>query len=351
MCSAKYVESRQCNIPVRRRYPVADAGTIVPFILATILVIIRVAAKSMRLGGGWGPDDFTIVAAYVLAIVVFSLNISMVRYGFGMNIWDIFPLDNITKAYKHFYVFILAYKGLISLAKISVCLFLLRIFQSTIFRYTAYTMVAINSAVAISWILVDALHCIPVHLAWTGWQNVEQGTCIDFNAATFANGFVNIAVDTVMVIMPVYEIMKLNLSPRKKIGVAFMFAIGLILTAIGVIRVIVFYYNSSPTNPTWDMQALNHWSVIECQVAIICACLPTTRAFISHIFPGVLQFTTGHVSSDQSQPCRPRETRRYTEVSRISKTISYTVNYSDKRSESTDSLQLVDVEMAKQSIN
>ncbi|KAL1848064.1 hypothetical protein Plec18170_008239 [Paecilomyces lecythidis] len=322
MCSAKYVESRQCNIPVRRRYPVADAGTIVPFILATILVIIRVAAKSMRLGGGWGPDDFTIVAAYVLAIVVFSLNISMVRYGFGMNIWDIFPLDNITKAYK-----------------------------STIFRYTAYTMVAINSAVAISWILVDALHCIPVHLAWTGWQNVEQGTCIDFNAATFANGFVNIAVDTVMVIMPVYEIMKLNLSPRKKIGVAFMFAIGLILTAIGVIRVIVFYYNSSPTNPTWDMQALNHWSVIECQVAIICACLPTTRAFISHIFPGVLQFTTGHVSSDQSQPCRPRETRRYTEVSRISETISYTVNYSDKRSESTDSLQLVDVEMAKQSIN
>lgn len=143
---------------------------------------------------------------------------------FVLQFLDISHADSF---HKHFYVFILAYKGLISLAKISVCLFLLRIFQSTIFRYTAYTMVAINSAVAISWILVDAFHCIPVHLAWTGWQNIEQGKCIDFDAATFANGFVNIAVDTVMVIMPVYEIMKLNLSPRKKIGVAFMFAIGL----------------------------------------------------------------------------------------------------------------------------
>ncbi|KAJ9385535.1 hypothetical protein DTO063F5_4128 [Paecilomyces variotii] len=339
--TAKFVESRQCNTPIRRRYAVADAGTIIPFVFATVLVMIRIAAKSMRLGGGWGPDDFTIVASYV----------RMVRYGFGMNIWDIFPLDNITKAYKYFYVFILAYKGLISLAKISVCLFLLRIFQSNIFRYTAYTMIGINSAVAISWIIVDAFHCVPVHLAWTGWQDPKQGKCIDFNAATFANGFVNIAVDTIMVIMPVYEIMKLTLSFRKKIGVAFMFAIGLVLAAIGVIRVIVFSYNSSSANPTWDMQALNHWSVIECQVAIICACLPATRVFIAHIFPGVFQFTTGHVSSYQSQPCRPRQTRHLNETSRISQKISYTVDYSDERSESRSSVQLIDVEMAKHQIN
>lgn len=151
------------------------------------------------------------------------------------------------------------------------------------------------------------------------------------------------------------------------------------LAAIGVIRVVVFSYNSSSANPTCkciislnpegkkkerksqyskansalpgDMQALNHWSVIECQVAIICACLPATRVFIAHIFPGVFQFTTGHVSSYQSQPCRPRQTRHLNETSRISQKISYTVDYSDKRSESRSSVQLIDVEMAKHQIN
>ena len=91
----------------------------------------------------------------------------------------------------------------------------------------AYTIIAINSAIAVTWVLVDALRCTPVHLAWTGWAKEEQGKCINFIVATFANSFVNILVDTIMVIMPVYEVIKLNLSARKKIGVGVMFAMGL----------------------------------------------------------------------------------------------------------------------------
>lgn len=56
----------------------------------------------------------------------------------------------------------------------------------------------------------------------------DQGTCINFVASTFANGFVNIVVDTVMVIMPVYEVSRLNLSAQKKIGVAVMLGMGLV---------------------------------------------------------------------------------------------------------------------------
>ena len=96
------------------------------------------------------------------------------------------------------------------------------------FRCIAYAIIAINSAVAFVWILVDSLHCIPVHLAWTQWEGLEQGRCINFINSTFANGFVNIAVDIVMVIMPIYEVMKLNLSSRKKVGVGLMFAMGLL---------------------------------------------------------------------------------------------------------------------------
>lgn len=75
---------------------------------------------------------------------------------------------------------------------------------------------------------MDSLHCIPVHLAWTQWEGLEKGKCINFTSSTFANGFVNIAVDTIMIIMPIYEVMRLNLHLHKKIGVALMFAMGLL---------------------------------------------------------------------------------------------------------------------------
>lgn len=168
----------------------------------------------------------------------------MIHHGFGKDIWNITPFGEITEIMKvsrsynvqgkcssHsqiFYIYVLLYKIQISLAKISVCLFLLRIFQSTAFRYTAYTIIGLNAAIAVTWVLVDGLRCTPVHLAWTGWAKEEQGKCIDFIAATFANSFVNIAVDAVMVAMPVYEVMKLNLSARKKLGVGVMFAMGLV---------------------------------------------------------------------------------------------------------------------------
>lgn len=62
---AKYVESRQCGLPIIQRYPEADAGTIIPFSISTILFVVRMTAKTMRLGGGWGADDYTIIGAYV----------------------------------------------------------------------------------------------------------------------------------------------------------------------------------------------------------------------------------------------------------------------------------------------
>lgn len=118
------------------------------------------------------------------------------------------------------------YKIQISLAKISVCLFLLRIFQSRMFRTLAYTLIGINASIGITWALVDGLRCSPVHLAWDGWANEDPGTCIDFIDAILGNCLVNIIVDAIMVLMPVYEVSKLQLPLYKKLTVGLMFVMG-----------------------------------------------------------------------------------------------------------------------------
>jgi hypothetical protein len=118
------------------------------------------------------------------------------------------------------------YKVQISLAKISVCLFLLRIFQSRSFRIINYTLIGISTAIGITWALVDGLRCNPVHLAWDGWANEEPGTCIDFIDAILGNCLVNIFVDAIIIVMPVYEVSKLQLPLQKKLSVGLMFVMG-----------------------------------------------------------------------------------------------------------------------------
>lgn len=132
---AKRLRLHQCGVPPRDGYPVADPGTIAPLVLATLLFAIRMAAKFMGLGGGWGPDDYTIIVSWVRTVYYgeywnlltcatccrswlslysrsmlgvscakvdmrSNLTVPAVHYGFSRHMWDIDPLDNITKAYK-----------------------------------------------------------------------------------------------------------------------------------------------------------------------------------------------------------------------------------------------------------
>ncbi|EFR03174.1 integral membrane protein [Nannizzia gypsea CBS 118893] len=351
---AKHLSSKACGIITKPLYAEVDAGTLIPFLFASFFFSIRIASKVMHLGGGWGPDDYTISVAYVLAIVIYTLHTQMIRYGFGKNIWDILPQEDITIAFKVFFAYVLVYKSLISLAKISVGLFLLRIFRSTAFRYATYAIIAINAAIGITWILVDAFHCIPVHLAWTSWRMEETGTCIDFMTSTYVNGFVNIVVDTIMVSMPVYEVVKLKLDHRKKVGVAVMFGMGLLLTAIGIVRVIILFQHDPTKNPTYEMAPLNYWSMIECQIAIVCACLPAIRTLLMHFVPAVFGQATEAASQKRVNPSSDNSKGDYTSSSTlvesgdgyISKTMTYSVNTTIKSesSPSEPSINLVQID-------
>lgn len=110
------------------------------------------------------------------------------------------------------------------------------------------------------------------------------------------------------------------------------------------------------------MEPLNHWSVIECQIAIICACLPTSRALLVRIFPGAN--TTHDSSAARPYPTATGTSSRAAalsafagaesstgekEKSRISKTVSYSVDVGAKakalKRESDGFIQLKDIEI------
>lgn len=95
-----------------------------------------------------------------------------------------------------------------------------------------------------------------------------------------------------------------------------------------------------------------HWSTIEVQITIVCACLPITRAMLVRLFPGVV----GGESDQQSNPYPPGRASkagfsRRPGDSHISKTVSYSVNYTSKpqRRDSDSMVHLVEVDRNNQS--
>lgn len=120
---------------------------------------------------------------------------------------------------------------------------------------------------------------------------------------------------------------------------------------MGIIRVVVFFHNDSTDNQTCrstflgvqplydinnsadEMEPLNHWSTIECQVAIICACLPTTRAMLVHLFPRMFGVATEQDYSDQPNAYRGGAstsgagTGYVNDKSQISKTMTVSIDY------------------------
>lgn len=221
----------------------------------------------------------------------------------------------------------LVYKIQISLAKISVCLFLLRIFQFRAFYYITYVVVGLNAAIGIAWVFADAFQCDPVHLAWTGWEKLEPGTCIDFNTSTVINAFVNIAVDFAMVLMPIYEVSKLNMSKSKKLGVALVFAVGLVyacsfsilstmltrrdpsVVVVAILRVVVLYRNSHWESSTGEL-ALSQSSSRHPELTTPSQARPR-RPLVHHRVPGHHRLRVPAHDPRRGRPSLPPPHRRH----------------------------------------
>ncbi|PWY82020.1 integral membrane protein [Aspergillus heteromorphus CBS 117.55] len=327
-----------CDLHIKPAPLVVDPATLVPLILASIFFFIRLAAKVGKLAGGWGPDDTTISIAWVLGLAVYIVNAHMVSLGFGQNIWDI-SAGNITLILKYFEGLAMMYKFQISLSKISVLLFLLRIFQSRTFRTLAHALIAINAAIGITFAIVDLLRCTPVHLDWDGWTDLYPGTCIQFNDAVLVHCLVNIFVDVVIVCLPVYEVSKLQLPTMKKVTVAMMFMMGLVLTIIAIIRTVVFWDNRMGANETAGLEPLIHWSVIETQIAVLTTCLPAARALFARCVPGMSGSDNAHTYGRNTY-----ERGQSGAKTKISKSVNISVDYTTRsQRDSTSEVHLVEM--------
>jgi hypothetical protein len=144
------------------------------------------------------------------------------KRGFGKHFWSV-PPENITILRLLYYVSQILYVLVQNLAKFSILLLYLRIFANKRFRLIANVCVGFMICHILAFLFAVALQCVPVKSIW---DPMVSGKCINSLALVYAGAGLSIFEDVVIMVLPVMELMHLNLDLRKRIALVFIFALG-----------------------------------------------------------------------------------------------------------------------------
>lgn len=109
------------------------------------------------------------------------------------------------------------------LVKLSLLLLYNRVFPTAWFRLTTKIIAAFIILHGLAFLFTITFQCNPVAAAWN--KHID-GQCIDTSAVIMVGAIFSIVEDFVLILLPVTEIRKLNMSKRVKFTLAFVFAIG-----------------------------------------------------------------------------------------------------------------------------
>ncbi|RYP64723.1 hypothetical protein DL769_006571 [Monosporascus sp. CRB-8-3] len=275
---------------------------IVFFAVTPLFLAIRIWSRKQSPSGiGW--DDWTIVISWVFAQIVSGLMLGSCAYGFGQHIYNISPEDKLM-ALKLFYTAQTFYKLTMNLTKSSILLLYLRIFVQSWFRITCYVLLGTILTYMVATTASSIWQCSPIARAW---DKSLPGTCIDITANWYANAGFSIATDVVILTLPMFLIYQLQLPSSRKLALMVVFAFGISVTITNVVRMQTLDFSSTSPDPTYDV-ASSAWTVVEQNVAVICACLPMCRCLLGRLFPSVFDRAASASASSSSSWPAPRYT-------------------------------------------
>ncbi|KAI1375723.1 hypothetical protein F4677DRAFT_460331 [Hypoxylon crocopeplum] len=196
-------------------------------------------------------EDYLGFASYLPFLGLVAMHILLMRrVGFIVDQWNI-----TLGAYLDFILYLFIYRHIYALvmifAKTAILLewssILVPFGTRTWFFWTSRTMVAINVVAYVSFLVEVLLSCIPTQKTWKPWID---GTCFGRGGGDTATAWINLTIDTAILLLPQPIIWKLNMTRERKIGVSFIFSIGFLVITCATGRI--------HSNMTMDYGNMSH---------------------------------------------------------------------------------------------
>ncbi|KAM5350699.1 hypothetical protein ACJ41O_007204 [Fusarium nematophilum] len=274
------------------RLPKLIAVSVTTWVLGIITVILRVTGRKISRNGLWW-DDWLIIAAqlwtgaYMLIVTAY-----LGSHGLGRHVWAV-PPDALRSYLLGTFIGEYAYSGSMAMIKWSALALYWRIFGAdSRLRAVILIMFAIVASWLIAVFLVTTFQCLPPSAFWRRFDFddpiINYSCRVDSKTFFMANAISNSITDLLVLLVPVPSIWALQLRRTQKVALLGIFAVGLFVTAVSVIR-LVLTLDKDPRDVldlTWNYVEGKLWTEVELNVATICACLPSLKPVLNLLIYG-----------------------------------------------------------------
>jgi hypothetical protein len=103
----------------------------------------------------------------------------------------------------------------------------LAIFPQEGLRKCVYAAMALNVC---SWAFFQfskLFYCRPISKVWD-WANGEEGSCWDINRLMLSGAGMTVILDTIVIVLPIQELLRLQFSRCKKVSALVIFVVGIL---------------------------------------------------------------------------------------------------------------------------
>jgi hypothetical protein len=157
-------------------------------------------------------------------------------------------------------------------------LFVVRGVRDTFF-WTCHALLALNVATYVSCGVAAALNCTPIESGWKPWIPHH---CGDFRAITIAVATFNLLVDILILILPQWKVWGLSMSRGRKIGVSFIFSLGLLACGCAIGRLYESLTVKFPGGDlSYEISRTSLWIIAECTCVIMVFCIPAITRLLT----------------------------------------------------------------------
>ncbi|KAL1867036.1 hypothetical protein Plec18167_008827 [Paecilomyces lecythidis] len=256
--------------------------------LATCVVAARIYTRR-KIMRKIEPNDWMVMIALLFSYLFLGFFIGETVYGMGVHEAQI-PPSTLKMQMQNFWITVPMYNTAVICAKASILMQYFRVFPTRGMRIACWVMITVLAIYGTWAVLSGYLNCIPVAKFW---DPTIPGYCLDMEALWFSNASMHIATDIVILVMPLPALRSLDLPQRQKLALMGIFAVGGFVCVTSIFRLLSLKVIAQSSDPTYDNVGAATWSAIECNVGIICACLPTLRPLISRVLPRFLSTRSG----------------------------------------------------------
>ncbi|KAL8685848.1 MAG: hypothetical protein Q9218_007509 [Villophora microphyllina] len=252
--------------------------------VSTIAVILRLIGRRIS-AAPYGADDFLIIVALILTYGLNINEIIAVHYGFGRH-QLMLSLDHISKFLLNDWTIQIIFACAISMTRLSLLVFYHRLFPVKRFTIVALVTGCVLIGWWISFLFAIVFSCIPVA---SYWNKAIVGHCINEHTLSWGITGSELAVNIIMVVLPIPWLWDLRLKWTKKLALTGIFLLGCFVCISCIVR-FPLLAAVKQTDASWTIVPAGVWIVVECNIGIASVCLPLMRPLVSAEFSSLSSY-------------------------------------------------------------